>query len=222
MWLKSGRHSRVRHAHLPVGDYLHVNAHQSETDSRICTSLHAGAAYVSDAVACRCGYILCSQTGPCAPKPADVLPEGWTYDASYPRYMHESRAIVRDTGFGWAWFAPGVQTCNDSDLKDTRDLAMTAALEAAKPAEPGPQGVNYKFPVSAEPELRPGWSLAAPYKGKPTEEFNQDGFYAVVFESEYRPGQWITSACEDYSFYFPTREAALLETERLFASWRSR
>jgi hypothetical protein len=204
-----------------VGDHLHVNAHQSELNVRVC----GGSALLAlDMLACRCGYLTCSKTGPCAPPPKDVLPEGWKRLEGYPErntFQHVSGCHVWGTGGDmWFWCATGEKKARDI-LRGTRDEAMAAAMEAARPPEyracmscgsvtsqkagdlcldayecelrveararraerekpvahveagkpsrgvavndcgelvpAEPQGVDYRFPVTAEPELRPGW-----------------------------------------------------------------
>lgn len=122
---------KLRHAHAPVGDHLHVNAHESSVDSRNCYHHSDYATYVPDMVCCSgCGYAICS----CPPK--DVLPEGWENipDQWRMKYCHRSGAKVwRDRDgdrehTAWAWSPPGRDVCAYDDCKPTRTEAMNAAL----------------------------------------------------------------------------------------------
>lgn len=162
---------KLRHAHAPVGDHLHVNAHESSVDTRNCFDIHDDAwdagKSAPDMAACKCGYFLCSKTGPCAPlppPPKDELPEGWRLDVDrddldyQETYRHASGAFVWRyhkgrkvdcySGWGWLWSADG-KGCEREHCKPTRAEAMAAALASLEPAKP------------AEPELRPGWRVGA-------------------------------------------------------------
>jgi hypothetical protein len=204
-----------------------VNAHQSELNVRVC----GGSALLAlDMLACRCGYLTCSQTGPCAPPPKDVLPDGWRKGSDGVYWYADNLASLWKDGANWSWatYDGALSAFVDRAGTDrTRAEAMAAALEAARPrsrsltdrldlasavdtlspvdrrtainliltgeANPAePQGVDYRFPVTAEPELRPGWTFSNGSWVHDSDELGQffvwkldDGRFRVFSDANY-------------------------------------
>jgi hypothetical protein len=74
---------KIRHAHGPVGMV------QTQTDADGC---------------CECGYLVCSQTGPCVPKPKG----DWVYNREMDMLVYE--AHIEEHRRNWATFRPVVVT----------------------------------------------------------------------------------------------------------------
>lgn len=152
----------------------------------------------------RCSYTAC----PCAPPPpqpvapvppADVLPDGWTFDPPH-NYLHVTRAEVsrREIAPGlqsWCWWPASSQfgsVC--CDPKPTRDAAMAAALASVPPAEPA---------------LRPGWFVECEFDGRP--------MYGRIRSSQIywnRTG-WRVMGDGGPVVDYPTLEAAMIRAEEL-------
>jgi hypothetical protein len=88
-----------------------------------------------DNKACRCGYLVCSQAGRCAPPP-----EGWsrppTIDAEQYRHISGATVWLIHGQKLWRWTAPHEPRCDDARRLPTRNEAMAAALASVQPAEP--------------------------------------------------------------------------------------